>query len=83
MERDFLKSGGLLREGDLDVKFEFTDAEKAHFPVDIMCQQMGVSRLGYPASRFITAMRLARQVRPRLRALLYARSLSANRPEVR
>ncbi|WP_152622440.1 IS3 family transposase [Archangium violaceum] len=50
MERDFpKKSGGLLREGDLEVKFEFIDAEKAHFPVDFMCQQLGVSRSGYYA----------------------------------
>ncbi|MFY0524713.1 IS3 family transposase [Archangium gephyra] len=50
MERDFLKKrGGLLREGDLEVKFEFIDAEKAHFPVDFMCQQLGVSRSGYYA----------------------------------
>ncbi|WP_257463580.1 IS3 family transposase [Archangium lipolyticum] len=50
MERDFpKKSGGLLREGDLEVKFEFIDAEKAHFPVDFMCEQLGVSRSGYYA----------------------------------
>ncbi|HEX8822873.1 MAG TPA: IS3 family transposase [Archangium sp.] len=50
MERDFpKKSGGLLREGDLEVKFEFIEAEKAHFPVDFMCQQLGVSRSGYYA----------------------------------
>jgi transposase InsO family protein len=31
------------------VKFEFIDAQKAHFPVDFMCQQLGVSRSGYYA----------------------------------
>jgi len=31
------------------VKFEFIDAQKAHFPVDFMCQQPGVSRSGYYA----------------------------------
>jgi transposase InsO family protein len=31
------------------VKFEFIEAEKAHFPVDFMCQQLGVSRSGYYA----------------------------------
>ncbi len=31
------------------MKFEFIDAEKAHFPVDFMCQQLGVSRSGYYA----------------------------------
>jgi putative transposase len=31
------------------VKFEFIDAEKAHFPVDFMCEQPGVSRSGYYA----------------------------------
>jgi putative transposase len=33
------------------VKFEFIDAERAHFPVDYMCQQLGVSRSGYYAWR--------------------------------
>jgi len=31
------------------VKFEFIDVQKAHFPVDFMCQQLGVSRSGYYA----------------------------------
>jgi putative transposase len=31
------------------MKFEFIDAEKAHFPIDFMCQQLGVSRSGYYA----------------------------------
>ncbi|PTL75332.1 hypothetical protein DAT35_55135 [Vitiosangium sp. GDMCC 1.1324] len=31
------------------MKFEFIEAEKAHFPVDFMCQQLGVSRSGYYA----------------------------------
>jgi len=31
------------------VKFEFIEAEKAHFPIDFMCQQLGVSRSGYYA----------------------------------
>jgi putative transposase len=31
------------------VKFEFIDAQKAHFPVDFMCEQLGVSRSGYYA----------------------------------
>jgi len=31
------------------VKFEFIDAQKAHFPIDFMCQQLGVSRSGYYA----------------------------------
>jgi putative transposase len=31
------------------VKFEFIEAEKAHFPIDFMCQQLGVSRWGYYA----------------------------------
>ncbi|MBM7114427.1 IS3 family transposase [Archangium primigenium] len=52
MERDFpKKSGGLLREGGLDVQFELMDAQKAHFPVKFMSQQLGVSRSGYYAWR--------------------------------
>jgi transposase InsO family protein len=31
------------------VKFELIDAQKAYFPVDFMCQQLGVSRSGYYA----------------------------------
>jgi len=31
------------------VKFEFIEAQKAHFPVDFMCEQLGVSRSGYYA----------------------------------
>ncbi|MDC0708749.1 IS3 family transposase [Stigmatella sp. ncwal1] len=52
MERDFLKkAGGLLREGGLEVKFEFIDAQKAFFPVEFLCEQLGVSRSGYYAWR--------------------------------
>ena len=31
------------------MKFEFIDAERASFPIDFMCQQLGVSRSGYYA----------------------------------
>ena len=31
------------------MKFEFIEAQKAYFPVDFMCQQLGVSRSGYYA----------------------------------
>lgn len=31
------------------MKFEFIDAQKAHFPIDFMCGQLGVSRSGYYA----------------------------------
>ncbi len=31
------------------MKFEFIDAQKAHFPIDFMCQQLGVSRSGFYA----------------------------------
>jgi putative transposase len=31
------------------MKFEFIDAQKAHFPIDFMCQQLSVSRSGYYA----------------------------------
>jgi transposase InsO family protein len=33
------------------VKFHFIDAEKARFPVGFMCNELGVSRSGYYASR--------------------------------
>ncbi|WP_141333506.1 IS3 family transposase [Myxococcus sp. AB025B] len=49
MERELpKKSGGLLREGD-DVKFTFIHAQKAHFPIAFMCEQLEVSRSGYYA----------------------------------
>ena len=31
------------------MKFELIDTQKAHFPVEFMCQQLGVSRSGYYA----------------------------------
>ncbi|WP_437776943.1 IS3 family transposase [Sorangium sp. So ce1097] len=49
MERDNLKkSGGLLREGER-VRFEFIDAEKAHYPVLVLCAVLLVSPSGYYA----------------------------------
>ncbi|WP_284665542.1 IS3 family transposase [Myxococcus sp. SDU36] len=49
MERELLKkAAGLLREGD-DVKFAFIHAQKAHFPIAFMCEQLEVSRSGYYA----------------------------------
>src|SRR5204862_352093 len=47
--RFFKKGGGLLREGDEQVKFAFIEAEKARFPVEFMCAQLAVSRSGFYA----------------------------------
>ena len=33
------------------MKFEFIDAQKAHFPVEFMCEQLAVSRSGFYAWR--------------------------------
>jgi transposase InsO family protein len=41
--------GGLLRQGNVEVKFDFIDAEKASFPVSVLCRELGVSRSGYYA----------------------------------
>jgi transposase len=30
----------LLFRGGLEVKFEFIDAQKAHFPIELMCEQL-------------------------------------------
>src|SRR5579859_6122250 len=44
--RDIKKSGGLLREGER-VMFQLVDAEKAHYPVTMLCEVLEVSRSGY------------------------------------
>ena len=31
------------------MKFEFIDAQKAHFPIEFLCTQLGISRSGYSA----------------------------------
>jgi hypothetical protein len=31
------------------VRFEFIEAQKAHFPIEYMCEQLGVSRSGFYA----------------------------------
>ncbi|XXV26170.1 IS3 family transposase [Sorangium sp. So ce1389] len=56
MERDIKKNGGLLREGER-VRFEFIDAEKAHYPVLVLCAVLQVTRSGYYAwaSRSVAA----------------------------
>ncbi|UUW89638.1 IS3 family transposase [Pimelobacter simplex] len=73
MRNEFLgKSGGLLRPGvSVSAKYEFIDAQKAHYPVVKMCAWAGVSRSGFydwadrPASA--TAQR-----RERLKAVIEA-----------
>src|SRR6266536_5983467 len=71
MKSEFLgKSGGLLRPGvSVSQWYEFIDAQKALFPIVLMCLWVGVSRSGFydwlsrPASA--TAGLLRRRV-PRL-----------------
>src|SRR5438067_13940561 len=41
--------GGLLRQGNVEVKFSFVDAEKASFPVSLLCRELGISKSGYSA----------------------------------
>ena len=48
--RHLKKSDGLLRQG-IDVRFAFIEAEKARFPVTMMCRLLEVSRSGFYASR--------------------------------
>ncbi|WP_313645634.1 IS3 family transposase [Stenotrophomonas sp.] len=49
MERDILKKGrGLLREG-VDVKFGFVAKHRGAWPVNVMCEALGVSRGGFYA----------------------------------
>ncbi|XSF12109.1 IS3 family transposase [Myxococcus faecalis] len=49
MERDFLKKAAAFFAKGLEVKFELIEAQKAHFPIELMCQQLGVARSGYYA----------------------------------
>ncbi|RUP29429.1 MAG: IS3 family transposase [Curvibacter sp.] len=49
VERDILKKGrGLLREG-VDVKFGFVAKHRGAWPVNLMCEALGVSRGGFYA----------------------------------
>ena len=48
MERDILKSRGLLRQG-LTVKFEFVAKHRGAWPVNLLCEALGVSRSGFYA----------------------------------
>src|SRR6185436_6328840 len=41
--------GGLLREGRHEMKLRFIVAEKASFPVELLCRELGVSRSSYYA----------------------------------
>src|SRR5205814_7650412 len=47
-EGDTKKSCGLFREGER-VRFALVDAEKAHYPVETLCDVLGVSRSGFYA----------------------------------
>ena len=51
MERDILnKSRGLLRSG-VDVKFGFVAKHRGTWPVDVLCEGLGISRSGFYAWR--------------------------------
>jgi putative transposase len=43
--------GGLLRQGNVEVKFDFVDAERASFPISLLCRELGISRSGYYGRR--------------------------------
>ena len=43
MEREILKDAGVLREGE-HVKFVFIRAEKALYPIAVLCRVLGVTR---------------------------------------
>lgn len=40
---------GLLREEQLEVKLRFIEAEKATFPIELLCRELGVARSSYYA----------------------------------
>ena len=49
MERDILKATAFFARGQrqLEAVFAFIEAEKANFPVKVMCEVLGVSRAGF------------------------------------
>ncbi|HYN29269.1 MAG TPA: hypothetical protein VES95_05290 [Dermatophilaceae bacterium] len=52
MEKEILKRRRLLRDGvDEVTRFAFVDREKAHYPVNLLCSMLKVSRSGYYAWR--------------------------------
>ncbi len=68
LERDILKSDGLLRQGE-HVKFAFISAEKAWAPVSALCRVLEVTRSGFyawqardPSDQAIDDQKLALEV---------------------
>ena len=69
MEREILKSCGLPRERPA-LRFVFIDAEKAFYPIKLLCRALRVSRAGYyawrqrpPSARSQQDLRLAVMIR--------------------
>ena len=63
MERDILqKSRGLLCQG-LTVKFEFVAKHRVAWPVNLMCEALGVSRSGFYAWLVRPRSRRSRKIR--------------------
>ena len=86
MEREISKkSDGLLREGER-VRFAFIDAEKASYPVVLLCQVLEVSRSGYyagaapPRARARARRRAARGARSRRSTRRAGSTTAAPRP---
>jgi putative transposase len=72
IEKEILKkSGGLLRDGVDEVsRFGFIDSERAHYPMNLLCQLLGVSRSGFyawlirpPSARAVADELLSEQIR--------------------
>jgi transposase InsO family protein len=41
--------GSLLRQGDVEVRYRFVDAERASFPVKMLCRVLGIGKSAYYA----------------------------------
>jgi transposase-like protein len=80
MENEFLKSRGLLRpDAPVAVRCAVIEAEKATYPVVLMCRPLGVSRSTFYAWQAHASAETATAARRRLSAVQVRRAFAAGR----